>query len=644
MSTIRMETAVARLDDMLDNTATSLRALSGYGHNDGGPDADVDDTVGPTALRLAATLASIQTNMSYIHRVFLDSANCLSLEKQVPPPGAHFHAGLEVCTTSCKALVDRLDSVVSGIRIGMGFMFVGPGTESESELDCELHKGLDYDDDYDDMLNPFELLKENPLRGFRPYVDRLATGVAILLDASSLCLSDQQALLENSASRIIFRQLRQDGVNFVARHSGYRSSTSSLRDHSPSPRRLKLRLGRSGLSSLLSIPPRLTALLGRGCRRDQRQDQEQRDFKRVPLERASTWPLVKSLTKGAERDATREAQKRSALIDKQLETEFNAHRRCTVLTCGSHEDKALLMEHFISMSSTAPGSSANLDVNSPSVVALIRRHVFLEAKSMVEATAKHNWQTCKGVRENLFARTLLEKMEEEGATLNKEIVQYLEDLWQSKEFQTECVRVGRPEAYSNLIMDAIRRVSVSDYVPTPADYRRFSVNQRRTLNRGTYDIDALSVSVFDYSTLSRPNHGLGCCGSSRKVLQLLDNATSMIFLADLAQCGDMLQPDSKLHQILNILDATGPLFPKASIIIILSNADQFKEKFNIGGAASADEALKHVFHRLTAGSPRDRKVYAHVGELLDPATMQFVVAAVKDTMLECALSDAGLLA
>ncbi|KAK3687969.1 G-protein alpha subunit-domain-containing protein [Podospora appendiculata] len=635
-----METiTVTRLSDMLGNAANSLQALcNGAG--------DAPHLHVSTVVRLAAKLTAIQTNLAHIRR-FMSTPN--NPEKTPRVPCERLYVDLDLCVTSGRVLVDSLDAVVLAINTG--------AVQAENESDWEsVNVGQN-----------FKHHTHDPTSVFYPYFDRLDAGFEIVLRAVSFTRwSDQQALLGSTSSRKILQELEQDRLDFTsAKPCGDRIPSSSPRPggcSSPPSWSSRLGLGR-GLSTLSFLFPAyarlFTGLLAEGGDQRPRKDSPRQEMHQAVV-RVSSWPLMKQLDRRVSERAAREAaRKRSAFIDKQIETDFYTWRKCSVLMWGSYESKMLLVQHFMA-AGVPSGAGADLMTDVSSAVMQIRRDALLEARRVVEGVVR--CQMNIGEEAMACAKHLLQQMDEDDAVLDMEIARAVEELWSLPTLRAECVRAGRPEAHDNQVMDAVRRVAAPNYTPTTADYRRAIVDRKWEPIRGVFDIGSLSMSVLDHEKIR-----IRCCAARRMAVDnFFDNTTSLVFIVDLAKYDEPLpfyhdtpaRPQLEFTYLLDLFDGLvnrSKSFPNASMILLFSNVGVFGEKIRRhtplsrvfsdyrGRHGNVEDAIGYIVGRFTSlDTGRGKWIYPHVGELMDASTMAFLLEAVKDTMLNCSLREAGL--
>ncbi|KAK3379061.1 hypothetical protein B0T24DRAFT_144859 [Lasiosphaeria ovina] len=409
--------------------------------------------------------------------------------------------------------------------------------------------------------------------------------------------------------------------------------------------------------SLLPTSSRLSGLLARG-RQASRPTTPRPKSQDDSLPRANTWPLlIKQRSQSLAVRQAAEARKRSAVIDKQIAADFEK-RKQSVLVWGEYEAIVLLVENFMKASSSSRARSdsqalaVELDVDLEAAVVPIRRNVLLEARRFVESLL----DVVEEHSDMEQAVGLVKRMKAKNATLDDKMALSIEELWSSKAFRTACTAAGKPDAFAHLVMDAVRRISAENYIPTLADHRRFFQDRRRMMFKGTFEFNPLSVSLADMNCM---NSGI------KSVRSYFEDATSLLFLFDLSHCVELFDNDDESHHDEGRLRESLTLFEhlvntryfsQASMILVLWNVAGFKDKFGgkklssslrinnrPEGESVAEQAINHVIGKFTAAKKSGMKLHTHVAELSDTATTTTILAAVKDAMLNRALADSGVL-
>jgi guanine nucleotide-binding protein G(i) subunit alpha len=184
------------------------------------------------------------------------------------------------------------------------------------------------------------------------------------------------------------------------------------------------------------------------------------------------------------------------------------------------------------------------------------------------------------------------------------------------------------------------------------DYRRFYKDRKRLLVQGSFDFGTqLSISVIDPDGLPR-----NCC-SRRKTLHFFDSAVSLILPVDLAQYDAVLPEDESQTRIMAALSVFESIvscktLAGSSIILVLFNVALFGKQLkqtpvskyfpDCTAGDNQDDALDYIVGRFTAVNRVGKQMYTYIGELEHPEVMTLMVSAVKDTMLNNALRQAGI--
>ena len=202
-------------------------------------------------------------------------------------------------------------------------------------------------------------------------------------------------------------------------------------------------------------------------------------------------------------------------------------------------------------------------------------------------------------------------------------------------------------------MDAVRRASTMKYVPTIADHRRFLTEGRRLSHFGTFHFafEPISVDVLVPHNIQQTRIRRG----------LYEETTSIVYPIDLLEYNIHLPEETgpgptKLK--LNLLGFQGMVQGRyfkrfrPAVIPIFFNVNRFREELRVrpfaaehadfAGQNNVKDAVHYVITKLLAFCDDRTRIYPHVGELTDEATVKYILAAVKETMLQRALRDTGL--
>lgn len=192
------------------------------------------------------------------------------------------------------------------------------------------------------------------------------------------------------------------------------------------------------------------------------------------------------------------------------------------------------------------------------------------------------------------------------------------------------------------------RVTGPDYVPTEADVLR-----ARTKTTGIYEtrftMGNLSIHMFDVG---------GQRSERKKWIHCFEAVTSIIFCVALSEYDQVLVEEAgqnRMTESLVLFDSVinSRWFVRTSIILFLNKIDLFKEKLALAplsdwfpdyqGGADANKAAKYILYRFTQVNRAKLNIYPHLTQATDTSNIRLVFAAVKETILQNALRDSGIL-
>lgn len=192
------------------------------------------------------------------------------------------------------------------------------------------------------------------------------------------------------------------------------------------------------------------------------------------------------------------------------------------------------------------------------------------------------------------------------------------------------------------------RVSQPDYIPTVDDVLR-----ARTKTTGIYEtrftMGNLGIHMFDVG---------GQRSERKKWIHCFEAVTSIIFCVALSEYDQVLLEESgqnRMTESLVLFDSVinSRWFARSSIILFLNKIDLFKEKLprapledwfeDYTGGADTNKAAKYILYRFTQVNRAKLNIYPHLTQATDTSNIRLVFAAVKETILQNALKDSGIL-
>ncbi|EPQ55446.1 guanine nucleotide-binding protein alpha-3 subunit [Gloeophyllum trabeum ATCC 11539] len=192
------------------------------------------------------------------------------------------------------------------------------------------------------------------------------------------------------------------------------------------------------------------------------------------------------------------------------------------------------------------------------------------------------------------------------------------------------------------------RIGASHYVPTEADVLR--VRAKSTgVTETRFSIGQLSIHMFDVG---------GQRSERRKWIHCFESVTSIIFCTALSEYDQVLLEENKqnrMEESLVLFESVinSRWFLRTSIILFLNKIDVFKAKIpkvplakyfpEYTGGADINKATKYILWKFMQANRARLSVYPHVTQATDTRNIRLVFAAVKETILQNALKDSGIL-
>ncbi|KAI6244786.1 Guanine nucleotide-binding protein alpha-3 subunit [Erysiphe necator] len=343
-----------------------------------------------------------------------------------------------------------------------------------------------------------------------------------------------------------------------------------------------------------------------------------------------------------------EQKKRSQNIDRTLEVDSKKLRReCKILLLGSGE----------SGKSTIVKQMKIIHQNGYTVdeLALYRMTVYKNlldcAKAVIEAMQMFGIQP-KNPANLKYCSYLLEyQIDPDPHTpLSTNVGDAVTSLWADP-----CIELLMERQCEFYLMDSApyffeeaHRISSPDYIPVEADVLR-----ARTKTTGIYEtrftMGSLSIHMFDVG---------GQRSERKKWIHCFENVTSIIFCVGLSEYDQNLLEESNQNRMMESLVLFDSVvnsrwFMRTSIILFLNKVDLFRAKLarsplsnwfpDYSGGNDINRASKYLLWRFNQVNRAHLNLYPHLTQATDTSNIRLVFAAVKETILQNALKDSGIL-
>ncbi|KAK9710506.1 Guanine nucleotide-binding protein alpha-2 subunit [Basidiobolus ranarum] len=344
----------------------------------------------------------------------------------------------------------------------------------------------------------------------------------------------------------------------------------------------------------------------------------------------------------------KEARDRSIHIDRIIdEDNRRVNKECKILLLGSGESgKSTIVKQM---------KIIHQNGYTPEELAIFRVTIFKNlvdsAQNLVLAMNKLQLEPFEPKNKE-YANIIL-NVRSEGAYILKltpELVDATDSLWRDPiipsllERQREFYLMdSAPYFFSN-----IRRIGSPNYVPNQADVLR-----ARTKTTGIietrFNMGQLSIHMFDVG---------GQRSERKKWIHCFEAVTSIIFCVALSEYDQVLLEESgqnRMTESLILFESVvnSRWFLRTSVIFFLNKIDLFREKLprvplvkyfpEYTGGPDISKAAKYILWRFTQTNRAKLNIYPHLTQATDTSKIRLVFAAVKETILQNALKDSGIL-
>ncbi|KAI9314497.1 G protein alpha subunit [Dichotomocladium elegans] len=340
---------------------------------------------------------------------------------------------------------------------------------------------------------------------------------------------------------------------------------------------------------------------------------------------------------------------RSGEIDRQLERDRGRREKeYKILLLGSGESgKSTILKQMkiINQNGYTPQELFSWRI-------IVYRNIVESAQALVQAVADFDLPfelTENGER----AKKILEYQVpgDPKFELGNGIVDAIDHLWKDSTVSL-CVEERGHEFY---LMDSapyffteIRRIGDPNYIPTEQDVLRARLKSTG-ITEIRFQLGGLSIHMFDVG---------GQRSERRKWIHCFDSVASIIFCVALSEYDQVLLEESRQNRMLESLSLFESIinsrwFAHTSIMLFLNKVDLFKTKVmrlplekyfpDYGGGKDANKAAKYILWRFLQTNRAKLNIYPHLTQATNTSNIRFVFAAVKETLLQNALRDSGML-
>ncbi|PKC71165.1 G protein alpha subunit [Rhizophagus irregularis] len=344
----------------------------------------------------------------------------------------------------------------------------------------------------------------------------------------------------------------------------------------------------------------------------------------------------------------KESRLRSYQIDKQIEEDSRRFKKeCKILLLGSGESgKSTIVKQM---------KIIHQNGYTKEELALYRITVYKNlidsAQAIIFAMKKFRKEP-RRPENRAFADKILDYYVESDPAfqLSQEIVEAIDSVWHDP-IITEIL----DQQSHFYLMDSapyffaeVRRIGAHGYIPVEADVLR-ARTKTTGISETRFNMGQLSIHMFDVG---------GQRSERKKWIHCFEAVTSIIFCVALSEYDQVLLEESgqnRMAESLILFESVinSRWFLRTSIILFLNKIDLFRAKLprvpleqyfpEYSGGADVNKAAKYILWRFTQTNRARLNIYPHLTQATDTSNVRLVFAAVKETILQNALRDSGIL-
>ncbi|KAJ7594999.1 guanine nucleotide binding protein, alpha subunit [Mycena floridula] len=344
----------------------------------------------------------------------------------------------------------------------------------------------------------------------------------------------------------------------------------------------------------------------------------------------------------------KEDKAKSDAIDRQIEEDSKRYKReCKILLLGSGESgKSTIVKQ---MKILHQGGFSHEDLASfrPTVY----KNVVDSAQAIVLAMRKIGVDCIQSSNRPLADKVVAYRLENSAYILSPEIADAIHQLWQDP-IIPKIMDEHSSEFYlmdsASYFFSEVLRIGSPGYQPTVTDVLRARA-KTTGITETRFSMGQLSIHMFDVG---------GQRSERRKWIHCFESVTSIIFCTALSEYDQVLLEEKNQNRMAESLVLFESVinsrwFLRTSIILFLNKIDVFKNKLprvpleryfaEYTGGNDINKAAKYILWRFMQANRARLSVYPHLTQATDTTNIKLVFAAVKETILQNALKDSGIL-
>ncbi|KAI8066846.1 heterotrimeric G-protein alpha subunit, GPA3-like protein [Gongronella butleri] len=342
----------------------------------------------------------------------------------------------------------------------------------------------------------------------------------------------------------------------------------------------------------------------------------------------------------------REDKERSQRIDRQLEEDNRRLKReCKILLLGSGESgKSTIVKQMkiIHQNGYTKDELFTWRIT-------VYKNVLESAQNLIAALRRFEIPFQDAANEE-YANWLMDYSIRDGP-LEPSFVEAIEHLW--KEDAVHRLLDGEVDGFylmdsAPYFFEEIQRLGRPDYIPDVQDVLR-ARSKTTGITETRFSMGQLSIHMFDVG---------GQRSERKKWIHCFEAVTSIIFCVALSEYDQVLLEENRQNRMMESLVLFESVinsrwFLRTSIILFLNKTDIFRAKLprvpldryfpDYGGGQDPNKAAKYILWRFNQTNRAKLNIYPHLTQATDTSNIRLVFAAIKETILQNALKDSGIL-
>lgn len=348
---------------------------------------------------------------------------------------------------------------------------------------------------------------------------------------------------------------------------------------------------------------------------------------------------------------TREAEERarSDLIDRQIEEDSKKYKReCKILLLGSGESGKSTIVKQMKIIHQNGYTPEELLAFRP----LIWKNLLESACDVVNALAKFNLEPIAAANRANCERILAYQLatDDPHFFFSPDIARAVQDLWVDEiipALMNFSSKFYLMDSASYFFAEATR-IAASDYLPSKEDVLRARA-KTTAITETRFPMGQLSIHMVDVG---------GQRSERKKWIHNFESVTSIIFCTALSEYNQVLLEEKNQNRMAESLVLFESVinsrwFLRTSIILFLNKIDVFKNKLpkvpldryfpEYTGGADVNKGAKYILWRFMQANRARLNVYPHITQATDTSNIRLVFVTVKETILQNALKESGIL-